>query len=114
MAIEHGVGLDHDAAFEDANHIMDIFGFEGRVLDNLLDSEDRQLLMILEEEGLLGTERDEAQLYDGRNWRLHYWTLKKDTIHQMADSRRELGMQQPVQVEEDPYAALDDDVWRRG
>jgi hypothetical protein len=46
----------------------------------LLDPENRQLFYILEEEGMLTTEREETILCDGREWRTHYWKLKKNTI----------------------------------
>ena len=79
-AIANRVGIDIDQARRDAGFVMDIFGFDDRVIDNVLDPEDRQLFYILEEEGMLTTEREETTLYDGREWRTHYWVLKKNTI----------------------------------
>ena len=79
-AISNRVGIAIDEARRDAGFVMDIFGFDDRVIDNVLDPEDRQLFYILEEEGMLTTEREETTLYDGREWRTHYWRLKKDTI----------------------------------
>ena len=79
-AIANRVGIGIDEARRDAGFVMDIFGFDDRVIDNVLDPEDRQLFYILEEEGMLTTEREETTLYDGREWRTHYWRLKKDTI----------------------------------
>ena len=79
-AIANRVGIDIDEARRDAGFVMDIFGFDDRVIDNVLDPEDRQLFYILEEEGMLTTEREETTLYDGREWRTHYWKLKKDII----------------------------------
>ena len=79
-AIANRVGIDIDEARRDAGFVMDIFGFQDRVIDNVLDPEDRQLFYILEEEGMLTTEREETTLYDGREWRTHYWVIKKDII----------------------------------
>jgi hypothetical protein len=79
-AISNRVGIDINEARRDAGFVMDIFGYDDRVIDNVLDPEDRQLFYILEEEGMLTTEREETTLYDGREWRTHYWVLKKNTI----------------------------------
>jgi len=79
-AIANRVGLGIEEARRDAGFVLDIFGFDDRVIDNVLDPEDRQLFYILEEEGMLVTEREETTLYDGREWRTHYWQLKKNTI----------------------------------
>ena len=111
------VGIDIEEARRDAGFVMDIFGFDDRVIDNVLDPEDRQLFYILEEEGMLTTEREETTLYDGREWRTHYWRLKKDTI---ADTQKNgLGARlphcdkrQPKNVSDDDiYNTIDDDMW---
>ena len=96
---------------------MDIFGFDDRVIDNVLDPEDRQLFYILEEEGMLTTEREETTLYDGREWRTHYWRLKKDTIMQYskeADGLRDflIDKKQPKNIsDEDIYDSIEEDLW---
>jgi hypothetical protein len=96
---------------------MDIFGFDDRVIDNVLDPEDRQLFYILEEEGMLTTEREESTLYDGREWRTHYWRLRKDTILRYSKeangTRRYLiDKKQPVNVSDDDiYNTIDEDMW---
>jgi hypothetical protein len=76
-AIANRVGIGIEEARRDAGFVMDIFGFQDRVIDNVLDPEDRQLFYILEEEGMLTTEREETTLYDGREWRTHYWVIRK-------------------------------------
>jgi hypothetical protein len=116
-AIAHRVGINIAEARRDAGFVMDIFGFDDRVIDNVLDPEDRQLFYILEEEGMLTTEREETTLYDGREWRTHYWRLKKDTITRY--SREDNGIRnylidkkQPKNVsDEDIYDTLEEDIW---
>ena len=116
-AISNRVGIDIDEAQRDAGFVMDIFGFDDRVIDNILDPEDRQLFYILEEEGMLTTEREETTLYDGREWRTHYWRLRKDII--LKFSKQENGMRrylidkkQPVNVSDDDiYNNIDEDIW---
>lgn len=84
-AIANRVGIDREEARRDAMYVLDIFGFEDRIIDNMLNPDDRQLFYILEEEGMVKTGREETTLYDGRTWRTHYWILKKDTILRYAN-----------------------------
>jgi hypothetical protein len=62
--------------------VMDFFGFEDRVIDNLLDREDRQVFYRLQECGILLTGREAVTLPDGQRWRTHYWGLNKELIFQ--------------------------------
>jgi len=116
-AIANRVGIDIEEARRDAGFVMDIFGFDDRVIDNVLDPEDRQLFYILEEEGMLTTEREETTLYDGREWRTHYWRLKKDTIARYAKERPSersalIDKRQPKNVSDDDiYNTIDDELW---
>ncbi|MFO7677426.1 MAG: DUF6015 family protein [Thermoplasmatota archaeon] len=116
-AISNRVGIDYEEAQRDAGFVMDIFGFDDRVIDNVLDPEDRQLFYILEEEGMLTTEREESTLYDGREWRTHYWKIKKETILRYskqgnATPRYLIDKKQPVNVSEDDiYNNIDEDMW---
>ncbi len=79
---------EHNMTQEDAQnmayHVLNFFGFGDRIVDNILEPEDRDLFYMLEDFGLLVTEREETTLYDGREWRIHYWLLKKHAISNMA------------------------------
>lgn len=77
-------GMAYEDAEQDANYILDFFGFDDEIIDNCIDPETRQVLYILEEEGLLSTRKEETTLYDGRNWRIHYWFWKKDKVFDAA------------------------------
>ena len=120
-AIANRVGVEVDEARRDAGFVLDIFGFDDRVIDNVLDPEDRQLFYILEEEGMLATEREETTLYDGREWRTHYWQLKKDIILKYAKDNKPMkttlfDKKQPVPViedtnKEDIYEQLEEELW---
>jgi len=79
-AIANRIGIDLEEARKNASFVLDIFGYNDRVIDNILEYEDRQLFYILEEEGMLATDHEDTILYDGREWRTHYWILKKNTI----------------------------------
>ena len=118
-AIANRVGIDIDEARRDAGFVLDIFGYDNRVIDNVLDPEDRQLFYILEEEGMLTTEREETTLYDGREWRTHYWVLKKNIIlkyAQDANKNANAALSEKMQPMKDIsdeaiYDNLTDDLW---
>lgn len=117
-AIANRVGIGIEEARRDAGFVMDIFGFQDRVIDNVLDPEDRQLFYILEEEGMLTTEREETTLYDGREWRTHYWVIRKDIILKFSkdENKRVKSVLSDKQTIEDIsdeaiYDALEDDAW---
>ncbi|MGC9308121.1 MAG: DUF6015 family protein [Thermoplasmatota archaeon] len=110
-AIAKRVKIDVEAAMGDANFVMDLFGYEDRIIDNVLEPEDRQLFYILEEEGMLTTEREETTIYDGRTWRTHYWFLNKQTIlgyKQGQEARSEAAEDQDI---EGVYEDIPDEMW---
>lgn len=111
-AIANRIGIDIEEAKKDASFVMDIFGFDDRVIDNVLDPEGRQLFYILEEEGMLSTEREETTLYDGREWRTHYWQLRKDVILKYSKEKKKNDQEQAKEEDEGSiYKMLDDEVW---
>ncbi len=112
MAVSNRIGIPEEDAVRDANFVMDIFGFEDRVIDNVLEPEDRQLFYILEEEGMLTTEREETTLYDGREWRTHYWLFKKQQVLAMSAEEREIRRRRKARPSEsDVYMQMTDDMW---
>ncbi len=110
QAIMDRIGLASPEAERDSEFVMDIFGFNDRIIDNVLEPEDRQLFYILEEEGLLTTEREETTLYDGREWRTHYWLFRKDRILASADSHRKKQARTSDEFG-DIYNDLPEDIW---
>jgi len=112
-AMASRVEIDIESAMKDANFVMDLFGFEDRIIDNILEPEDRQLFYILEEEGMLLTEREETTIYDGRSWRTHYWCLNKEAILKY----KKIGKVKKKEREErkkdaaEIYQDIPDDLW---
>ncbi|MDH7506664.1 MAG: hypothetical protein QHH15_02605 [Candidatus Thermoplasmatota archaeon] len=86
-AIANKTGIDIQEARKNAGFVLDVFGYNDRIIDNILDYEDRQLFYFLEEEGMLATDHEDTILYDGREWRTHYWILKKKTILKYAKDK---------------------------
>lgn len=86
-AIRRSVGHDGmrpEDARSIAAHVLNFFGFNERIIDNVLEPDDRDTFYMLEDTGILETERDETTLYDGREWRIHYWMFRKERIFELA------------------------------
>lgn len=79
-AIEHKLGLPKQKSTKIAEFILDVFGYETRIIDNILKPDERQIFYMLEAEGLMTTERETNRLYDGREWLTHYWELRRNMI----------------------------------
>jgi len=106
--------LEKDVAEEMAQHVLNFFGFGERIIDNMLKTDDRDIFYMLEDLGILKTEREETTLYDGREWRINYWTLKKNYIaNLMSGSGFHDGCGGGNPDTMDPYEDLPDDIWSR-
>ena len=115
-AIQNGLSrprrtLSYDEAIMTAHHVLNFFGFGDRIIDNMLEPEDRDTFYMLEDLNILETEREETTLWDGREWRIHYWLLNKEQIFQLLN-----GVVEEVKKEEDigeVYMDLPEEVWSR-
>ena len=87
-AIENRLDISTEEAKRYANIVMDLFGFHDRIIDNMLEQKDRQLFYMLEEQGILNTEREEITIYNGRRWRIHYWSIEKTNILKYSNNAR--------------------------
>ena len=88
-AIQTSMGdrkLEYEEAERIANHVMNFFGYSNRIIDNILEPEDRDLFYMMEDSGILTTDREETTLHDGREWRIHYWTFHADKIKGLLES----------------------------
>lgn len=124
MALRRSVGRE-SMRIEDAeaiaSHILNFFGFNERIIDNILEPDDRDVFYMLEDCGLLETERDETTLYDGREWRIHYWSMRKDRVMRLAsEEAREMEIERAREDQSEPgtyitaqsiYHELGDEVW---
>ena len=104
--------MDMKVAFEMADHVLNFFGYGERIIDNMLRTDDRDIFYMLEDLGILKTEREETTLYDGREWRINYWTMKKNYIEFLVGDPC-YGQKVPDVQEIDPYQDLPEDLWKR-
>src|SRR2546422_10790790 len=70
-------GMKDDEARAMAQHVLNFFGYSERIIDNVLEPEDRDAFYMLEDSGILTTEREETTLYDGREWRVHHSIVRE-------------------------------------
>ncbi|MCL4329043.1 MAG: hypothetical protein M1151_03755 [Candidatus Thermoplasmatota archaeon] len=89
LAISAGLSLkdrrmSKEEAMDAAEHLINFFGYSDRVIDNMLEPEDRDAFYTMEDIGVLQTEREETTLYDGREWRIHYWILNTRKIRELS------------------------------
>ena len=89
-----------------AEHALGFFGFSNRIIDNALEPTDRNLFYQLQDYELLTTESEETTLWDGREWRIHYWKFKADA----REFARRAMTEDQNKEDEDPYAGVYEDV----
>ena len=113
-AIRHKVDVDMETSVAEtiAEHALGFFGFSNRIIDNALEPTDRNLFYQLQDYDLLTTESEETTLWDGREWRIHYWKFKSN-----AEELARLAAEGYANKDDDdPYAGVYDDVpaslWR--
>lgn len=104
-------GMPEEEARAMAQHVMNFFGYSERIIDNVLEPEDRDAFYMLEDAGILMTEREETTLYDGREWRIHYWMFRKERIHELISGRKGIDLS-PGGVD-NVYDEIPDDLWNR-
>ena len=95
-----------------AETMLNFFGYTSRVLDNMLQPEEREVFYTLEDMGLLRTEREETSLYDGREWRINYWVLNTEVILEYLNGER--GVERPREMDpSEIYFTLPEELWER-
>tara|TARA_B100001113_G_C21095038_1_gene616190 strand:- start:279 stop:698 length:420 start_codon:yes stop_codon:yes gene_type:complete len=97
-----------------AEHALGFFGYYDRIIDNALEPTDRNLFYMFQDYELLTTESEETTLWDGREWRIHYWKFKEGLREKVLAKMNE----EEEEEERDPYADLytdiSDRIWRHG
>ena len=101
-------GMEEDQAYELALRVLNFFGYSDRIIDNVLEPEDRDAFYMMEDAGILTTEREETTLYDGREWRIHYWLFKRSRIEELRSSQPD---DEGGDSESDVYK--NDEIWVR-
>ena len=116
QAIKNGIRqanreMEEEYANQLALHVLNFFGCSDRIIDNILEPEDRDTFYMLEDAGILTTEREETTLYDGREWRIHYWLFRKKRIEELIEGSTKVEAE--VKAEDSFYGDLPDEIWKR-
>ncbi len=117
MAIKNSIdnssrAMEEEEAYDLAHRVLNFFGYSDRIIDNILEPEDRDAFYMLEDSGILTTEREETTLYDGREWRIHYWLFRRERIAELMSLTP--SDYKPAATAEFDYNELPDDIWQRG
>ncbi len=117
IAISKRLNLARDEAKHYAQTVIDFFGFEDRIIDNMLTREERQMFYHLHEKGIVSSQREEITLPTGQPWRIHYWCLERKYIYRL--SHEETLQQQKQKITlvslptryEELYSSVPSDLW---
>jgi hypothetical protein len=103
--------MSEQEAYDIAFHVLNFFGYSRYVIDNMLEPEDRDAFYMLEDLGILDTEREETTLFDGREWRIHYWLIRPENVRKLAFNNG-TKPEDPISTETMIYDGLPEDIWR--
>mgnify|MGYP000903380286 FL=1 len=105
QAIKSKVDMDMETSVAEsiAEHALGFFGFSNRIIDNALEPTDRNLFYQLQDYDLLTTESEETVLWDGREWRIHYWRFKPNAENFAKEAAE---AEKLKRTNEDPYADI--------
>lgn len=107
-------GMGEEEISKLALYLLNFFGYSDYIIDNILHTEDRDVFYMLEEEGLLTTEREEIYILKGKVWRIHYWMLRKRKILELArGEKEEEEMKKKTDEFSSIYDDMPDDLWSR-
>ena len=106
QAIRTKVDMDMETVVAEniAEHALGFFGFSNRIIDNALEPTDRNLFYQLQDYDLLTTESEETTLWDGREWRIHYWNQSQCRSICTAGSRGQ--KINNLFIDEHPYGSI--------
>ncbi len=90
-AIRNTVGEDMTPTQieEIAEHMANFFSYSNRIIDTVLEEEDRDMFYTLADYDLLKIEGEWVTLYNGNSKLIHYWVLDKEKIRSLAECKTE-------------------------
>jgi len=96
-----------------AEKVMNLFGYDKTITDNLLSPDERDVFYKLEDLDILFTEEETTNLPSGKKWRIHYWILNESKINDLLEEESE-GEDEDGEEKKTIYDELSDEVWERG
>lgn len=105
--------MEKDVASGMAEHALGFFGFYNRIIDNALEPTDRNLFYMFQDYDLLTTESEETTLWDGREWRIHYWKFKQGLREKVESYMSRQVKDVKIDPFGDVYGDVGEVVWNR-
>ncbi|MCD6370504.1 MAG: hypothetical protein J7L63_03300 [Thermoplasmata archaeon] len=65
------------------DYVINFFGYNDRIIDNILTPADRDVFYTLEELEVVKPMEEEITISKGKLWRIHYWVYRKDKIEEI-------------------------------
>ncbi|MBS3781033.1 MAG: hypothetical protein KGY66_00305 [Candidatus Thermoplasmatota archaeon] len=96
-----------------AEKVMNLFGYDKTITDNLLSPRERDTFYKLEDLDILFTEEESTNLPSGKKWRIHYWVLNEKKIRELLEEEQEIEDEEDTE-KKTIYEDLSDEVWERG
>lgn len=100
--------MDPHRAEDMAEKVMNLFGYDKAITDNLLSSNERDIFYKLEDVDILSTEEESTNLPSGKKWRIHYWVMNKRKIREILEEKEEEETKEGT-----IYNDISDTVWER-
>jgi len=102
--------MDYNDALEIAEHILNFFGFEEQIIENVLENDDREILYFLEDLGIIEFRVSTLHTFEGKEWNVSTVHLKKNKISELAN--QEIEPSSEIEISE-IYEKLPEEVWIR-
>ncbi len=102
--------MDYNNALEISEHILNFFGFEEQIIENVLENDDREILYFLENLGLVEFRVSTLTTYEGKEWNVSTVHLKDKKIFEFAN--KEIEAPREIEISE-IYEKLPEEAWVR-
>ncbi|MGB9815917.1 MAG: DUF6015 family protein, partial [Thermoplasmata archaeon] len=108
-----GYNMNYNDALKTAEHILNFFGFEDQILENVLENDDREVLYFLEDLDLVDFKKDSVNVNRSilslETWNISTVQLKKKKIFELSTKE----IEHPREVESLIYEKLPEEAWAK-
>ncbi|MEM2954503.1 MAG: DUF6015 family protein [Candidatus Nanoarchaeia archaeon] len=108
--------IDYEDCKTCANIVLNLMGYNGQILDNLLEQSERDLFYRLEELNIVATSQTYETLYDGREWRIFTWRMNVSKILELYEDKKNHAKKTDLNSFTslaDVYYQLPEEAWQR-
>jgi len=105
-----GYNMNYSDALETAEHILNFFGFENQIIENVLENDDREILYFLEDLDIIEFRVSTLYKFDGKEWNVSTVHLKKNKISELAN--QEIEPSSEIEISK-IYEKLPEEAWIR-